>query len=145
MALVLSHHTRFSVVASRTMYLSEGERPVYLPVSATNAPSAVNCPSPRAIAASTRTGAASLSRRVLAFAATEAARLGDVIVLMNSKPGFNCSALCEMWPTPLAFKAGRTMFCGVTIVPGNGQRPSGNRSYDVRLEQKWRPALGCAE
>src|SRR5690606_41265151 len=39
-----------------------GERPVNLPVSATNAPSALSRPSPRAMAVSTSTGAVSLNR-----------------------------------------------------------------------------------
>ena len=37
-ALLLSHQTAFSVVASRTVYLSCAERPVWAPVSTANAP-----------------------------------------------------------------------------------------------------------
>ena len=59
-ARLLSHQTLDAVNASRTMYLSFGERPVWLPVSAASAPWAVSRASPRRIACSVSAAAAEI-------------------------------------------------------------------------------------
>ena len=52
------HQILSRLVASSTMNLSLGERPVYSPVSTTNAPPGAKSPSPRLIASSYKQGAA---------------------------------------------------------------------------------------
>ena len=65
------HHTVFSVVASRTVNLSFGERPVCVPVSAVSAPSEVIVASPAAKRKLIKRGRAEIPLDLFEFFETE--------------------------------------------------------------------------
>src|SRR5690606_38788793 len=86
MAPELSHHTRPSVSRSRTMNLSLGLRPVKTPVVTESAPSAVNSPSPPAMACATSTDATSLCETDPARALIDALRVSWSNSAMTPSP-----------------------------------------------------------